>query len=86
MIMAQLGVILKLAANIDPILYPLAAICVGYLLIYGFIHWKRNHPDQWQRIVNATGIPKLKAWITETWHSPREVLSTLRSKILGLRM
>lgn len=84
--MAQLGVILKMAANIDPILYVLAAISVTYLLIYGLFTWSRNHPDQRQRIINATRIPKLKAWLMEIWHSPREAVSTLRSKILGLRM
>lgn len=84
--MAQLGVILKMAANIDPILYTLAAISVTYLALYGLITWIRNNPDKTQRIINATGIPKLKAWIMETWHSPREAMTTLRSKILGLRM
>lgn len=84
--MAQPGVILKLAANIDPILYTLAAFSVTYLLIYGFFRWKHNNPDKWQPIVDATGIPKLKAWIMDIWHSPREAASTLRSKILGLRM
>lgn len=86
MIMAQLGVLLKLAANIDPILYVLSGISATYLVLYGFFTWKRSHPDEWQRIVNATGIPKLKAWLMEIWHSPREAVSTLKSKILGLRM
>jgi nicotinamide riboside transporter PnuC len=84
--MAQLGVILKLAANIDPILYVLAAISVTYLALYGLFTWSRNHPDQRQRIINATGLPKLKAWLMDIWHSPREAVSTLRTKILGLRM
>ena len=84
--MAQLGVILKLAANIDPILYVLSAISVTYLIIYGLITAIRNHPDQWQRIVDSTGIPKLKAWLMDIWHSPREAVSTFKNKILGLRM
>ena len=71
-IMAQLGVILKLAANIDPILYTLATASVVYLLILGIIHWKRNNPDKWQRIVISTGIPKLTQWLLEKWHNLRE--------------
>lgn len=70
--MAQLGVLLKLAANIDPILYVLAAISVTYLLIYGLTTWKRNNPDKWQRIVVSTGIPKLTQWLLEKWHNLRE--------------
>jgi len=84
--MAQLGVLLKSGTNIDIIIYPLAVISVVYLLLMGIVYWIRNHPDQMQRIINATGIPKLKAWLMEIWHSPRQAVSTLRSKILGLRM
>ncbi len=70
--MAHLGVILKLAANIDPILYTLATASVVYLLILGFLHWKRNNSDKWQRIVVSTGIPKLTQWLLEKWHNLRE--------------
>lgn len=70
--MAQLGVILKLAANIDPILYPLAALSVTYLLFMGIRYWINNNPDKMQRIITASGIPKLKEWLLEKWHHFRQ--------------
>lgn len=47
---------MKLMADLDPILYPAAALAVVYLLVMGFIHWKRNNPDKWQRVLGSTGL------------------------------
>lgn len=70
--MAQLGVIAKLAADLDPILYPLAALSAAYLLIMGALYWIRNNPDKWQRVLLNSGYLTLKGWVTEKWHHFRE--------------
>jgi len=45
-------------ADMDPILYPIAALSVVYLVMIGFIHWKRTNSDKWQNVLRSVGIPK----------------------------
>lgn len=70
--MAQLGMLLKSGTNIDIIIYPLAVLSVVYLLALGIVFWIQNHPDKMQRIITASGIPKLKEWLLEKWHHFRD--------------
>ena len=51
---------MKLIADLDPVLYPAAAIAILYLLGYGLITWKRNNPDKWQMMLSRTGLHSSK--------------------------
>ena len=77
---ARPGVLLKLASDIDPLLYIAGSIAVSYLLILAFVNWKRNYPDQWQKLLSKTGVARLQNWAREKWNAFRHLEYTEGSR------